>query len=57
MIGPKGLILTVTWGIDEFHVIDMMPPGGFNSDFLLTHMMDPWLVKAFPKRGKAMRFD
>jgi histone-lysine N-methyltransferase SETMAR len=53
-IGTKNVMLTLIWGIDGFHVVDMMPPGGhFNTEYFLTHLMDPLLVKVFPEGRKS----
>jgi hypothetical protein len=57
MIGTKKVKLIVIWGIDEFCLVDMMPPGVcFNIGHFLIHVMGPLLAKIFPE-GKAMHFD
>jgi hypothetical protein len=28
-IGTKTVMLTMLWGIDRFHIVDMKPPGAF----------------------------
>jgi hypothetical protein len=36
----------------------MMPPGErFDTEYFLTHIMDPLLTKISPGEGKAMHFD
>jgi hypothetical protein len=41
MIGTKKPSLTVIWGIDGFHVVDMTPPRGhFNTEDFLLHIAD-----------------
>jgi hypothetical protein len=41
-------------GIGGFHIVDGTPPTGcFNTEYFLTHGMDPLLAKVFPKRGKS----
>jgi hypothetical protein len=44
------VMLTVIWGIDGFHVVDVMPSGGHvNTEFFLTHIVDLLLAKVFPE--------
>jgi histone-lysine N-methyltransferase SETMAR len=53
-IGTKTVMLTLIWGIDGFHVVNMMPLGGcFNIEYFLTHITDPLLAKAFPEGRKS----
>jgi hypothetical protein len=48
----------VIWEIDGFYVGNMMPPGVcFNTEYFLTHIIDPLLAKVFGREGKAMYFD
>jgi hypothetical protein len=52
--GTKKVMLTVIWGFDEFHVVDMMPPRGrFNAYYFLTHILDLLLAKVLPERRKS----
>jgi hypothetical protein len=47
-ISAKNVMLTAIWEIDDFHVIDMIESGrGFNTEYFLTHMLDPLLAKVF----------
>jgi histone-lysine N-methyltransferase SETMAR len=47
-------MLTVIWGIDEFHVVDMMPHGGcFNTEYFLIHIINPLLTKVFQEGRKS----
>jgi hypothetical protein len=57
MISTKNVMLTVIWRIDGFHVVDMMPLGRFNTEYFVTHVMDPLLTKVFPegKKSDALR--
>jgi hypothetical protein len=53
-IAPKKVVLKVTWGTDGFHVVDMMPSGGrFNTECILTLIMDRLLAKGFPLRKQS----
>jgi hypothetical protein len=52
-IGTKKVILTAIWGIDEFHISNMMPPEGrFNIKYFLTRVMDLLLAEIFPEGTK-----
>jgi hypothetical protein len=47
-IGRGKVMLTVIWGIDGFHVVDMMPPWRrFNPEYFLTHIIHPLLAIVF----------
>jgi hypothetical protein len=52
-IGTKKVMLTLIWGIDGFHLVDMMPLGLFNIEYFLDHIMDLLLAKVFPERRKS----
>jgi hypothetical protein len=46
--------MSVIWGIDRFHIVDMTPPGGsFNIEYIIVHMMNPLLAKVFPEGRKS----
>jgi hypothetical protein len=48
------VMLTMVWGIDGFHVVNMMQPGRrFNIEDFRTHSMDPFLVKIGPEGRKS----
>jgi hypothetical protein len=49
-ISTGEMMLTVIWGIDGLHVIDMIPPGVFSTPTLCWR-------KPFQRKGKAMHFD
>jgi hypothetical protein len=52
-IGTRKVTLTVIWGIDGFHVVDMTPPvGRFNTESFLPHIMDTFLATGFPDGRK-----
>jgi hypothetical protein len=57
-INTKRVILTVIWGIDGFHVVDGMPPGGVSTPS--TYLFILWILywpKSFWREAKAMHFD
>jgi type II secretory pathway component PulL len=48
-IGTRKLILTVLWGLDGFHVVDLMPGWhSFNSEDFLENIMQEILRVVFP---------
>jgi hypothetical protein len=56
-IGAKKIILTVILGIDGFHVVDMMLPGGlFNAQYFFSHIMDSLMAKVLPEGRKSHTF-
>jgi hypothetical protein len=45
----KKFVLTVTWGGDGFHAVDLMtPPGDFDSQYFMYHFKVPLVEKIFP---------
>jgi hypothetical protein len=47
-IGTK-IMLTVSWGVDSFHVVDLMTSQrSFNSDYFMNHALAPMVAKVFP---------
>jgi hypothetical protein len=42
-------MLTVIWGVDGFHVVDLIiSQGSFNSEHFLNHVLAPMVAKVFP---------
>jgi histone-lysine N-methyltransferase SETMAR len=42
-------MLTVIWGIDGFHVVDLMTwQRSFNSEYFMSHVLAPMVTKVFP---------
>jgi hypothetical protein len=51
-IGTKKFMLTVIWGVDGFHVVDLMTSQRtFNSEYFVSHVLAPMVAKVF-SRGK-----
>jgi hypothetical protein len=49
-IGTKRFMLAVIWGVDDFHVVDLMTSQrSFNSEYFVNHVVAPMIAKAFPK--------
>jgi histone-lysine N-methyltransferase SETMAR len=49
-IGTKKFMLTVIWGVDGFHIVDLMiPHRSFNSEHFVNHVMTPMIIKPFPQ--------
>jgi histone-lysine N-methyltransferase SETMAR len=50
-IGTVNFMLTVIWGINGFHIIDLMPAQcRFNSQYFVEHVMTPLVQKLFPEQ-------
>jgi hypothetical protein len=48
-IGPQTFILTVIWGIDGFHVVDLIAEQySYNTQCFLSHILEPLLLVLFP---------
>jgi hypothetical protein len=42
-------MLTVIWGINEFHIVDLTTEQhSYNTQYFLRHILEPVLVAAFP---------
>jgi hypothetical protein len=49
-IGAPHCILTVMWGIKDFHVVDLMTlQNQFNSRYFVEHIMVPLVQEVFPQ--------
>jgi histone-lysine N-methyltransferase SETMAR len=47
-IGTEKFMLTVIWGVDGFHFVDLMNrQRSFNSEYLVNHVMASTITKAF----------
>jgi hypothetical protein len=47
-IGTEEFMLTVLWGPDEFHVVDLMPDRhSFDTQYFLEHIMKSSCVRYF----------
>jgi hypothetical protein len=45
----KNFMLTVIWGVDGFHAVDMMTlQRSFNSEYLVSHVLASMVAKVFP---------
>jgi histone-lysine N-methyltransferase SETMAR len=43
-------MLTVIWGVDGFHVVDLMiSQRSLNSEYFVNHVMAPMIAKVFPQ--------
>jgi histone-lysine N-methyltransferase SETMAR len=43
-------MLTVIWGVDGFHVVDLMTlQRSFNSEYFVSHVLTPTVAKLFPR--------
>jgi hypothetical protein len=52
-IGTQKFMLIAIWGIDEFHGVDLMTEQhSHNTHYLLSHILEPLLLAAFPDGGK-----
>jgi hypothetical protein len=41
-IGTAKFMLTVIWGVNSFHLLDLMPPQcSFNAQYFVEHVMAP----------------
>jgi hypothetical protein len=50
-IGTK-VMLTVIWGVDDFHVVDQMTlQRSFDSEYSVTHVLALMFAKAIPRGG------
>jgi hypothetical protein len=50
-IGTRKFTLTVVWGVDGFHVVDLMSSqSSFDSQYFLNNIMVPLVEKVFLKR-------
>jgi histone-lysine N-methyltransferase SETMAR len=48
------MMLTVFWGVDGFHVVDLMTSQrNFNSEYFVSHVLAPMAAKVFP-RGRIL---
>jgi hypothetical protein len=46
-------MLTVVWGIDGFHVVDLMiKQHRYNTQYLLSYILEPLLLLVFPGGDK-----
>jgi hypothetical protein len=42
-------MLTIIWGVDSFHLVDLMTSKrNFNSDYFVSHVLAPMVAKVFP---------
>jgi hypothetical protein len=49
-IGTRKFMLTVIWGVDGFHVVDLMTSQrSFDSQYFMDNIMVPFVEKVFPK--------
>jgi histone-lysine N-methyltransferase SETMAR len=49
-IGPEKFMFTVIWGVDGFHVVDLMTSQRrFNSEYFMSYVLAPMVVKVFPR--------
>jgi hypothetical protein len=52
-IRAQNIMLTVIWGIDEFHVFDLMTEQhSYNTHYFLSHIFEPLLLAVFPDGRK-----
>jgi hypothetical protein len=53
-IGTQKFMLTVIWGIDGFHFVDVMTEQRSHStQYLLSHILEPPLLAVFPDGRKS----
>jgi hypothetical protein len=46
----KKFMLTIIWGVDGFHVVDLMTSQhSFNSEYFMSHVLTPMVVKVFTR--------
>jgi hypothetical protein len=44
------IMLIVIWGVDGFHVVDLMTSQrSFNSEYFMSHVLAPMVAKVFPR--------
>jgi hypothetical protein len=52
-IGTQKFTLTVSWGIDGFHLVDLMiEQHSYNTRHFLSHILEPLLFAVFPHGRK-----
>jgi hypothetical protein len=52
-IGTQKIMMTVIWGIDGFHVVDLMTEQhSYNTQYFFSHDLEPLLLALFPDRRK-----
>jgi hypothetical protein len=52
-IGTQKFTLTVIWGADGFHVVDLMTEKhSHNTQYFLSHIFEPLLLAVFPDDRK-----
>jgi hypothetical protein len=53
-IGTQKFILTVIWGIDGVHGVDLMnEQHSYNTQYFLSHILEPLLLAVFPDGRKS----
>jgi hypothetical protein len=53
-IGTQKFVLIVIWGIDGFHVVDLMiVQRSYNTQYFLSHVLEPLLLEVFPDRRRS----
>jgi hypothetical protein len=49
-IGTKKLVFTVIWGVDGFHLVDLITSQrSFNSEYFVSHVLATMVAKVFPR--------